>query len=111
MFTEDVRRERLCLFFSFLLLFRPALDGDSSFSLPWLDTLEELWELKCVGTCRANPPCDAKVALQPPTTHCRDSSINQNNPGRRPPAGATPNLLTLKGLSPLWVSMCLCSQL
>lgn len=67
-FLLRVRRERLCLFFSFLL-FRPALDGDSSFTLPWLETLEELWELKWVGTCLASPPWEANVALQPPTTH------------------------------------------
>lgn len=59
------------MFFSFLLLLRPALDGDSSFTLPWWDTLDELCELKWVGTWRASPPWEAKVALQPPTTHCR----------------------------------------
>lgn len=59
------------MFFIFLLLLRPALDGDSSFTLPWWDTLEEPCELKWVGTWRASPPWEAKVALQPPTTHCR----------------------------------------
>lgn len=59
------------MFFSFLLLLRPALDGDSSFTLPWWDTLDEPCELKWVGTWRASPPWEAKVALQPPTTHCR----------------------------------------
>lgn len=73
----NLRRERLCLFFSFLLLLRPALDGDSSFTLPWWDTLDELWELKWVGTCRASPPCEANVALQPPTTHWRNTVIHK----------------------------------
>lgn len=69
----SIRSERLCLFLSFLLLLRPALDGDSSFTLPWLDTLDELCELKWVGTWRASPPWDANVALQPPTTHCTNT--------------------------------------
>lgn len=79
-------RDHLRLFLSFFLLLIPALDGESSFNLDWLDILEELCWLKWLGTWRANPPWEAKLALQPPTTH-------------------------LKGLSPLWVSMCLCSQL
>lgn len=65
-----LRSERRCLFFSFLLLLRPALDGDSSFGLFWLDNLDEPCELKWVGTWRASPPCEANVALHPPTTHC-----------------------------------------
>lgn len=66
-----VRREHLRLFLSFFLLLSPALEGDSSFSLAWLDILEELCWLKWLGTWRANPPWEAKLALQPPTTHCR----------------------------------------
>lgn len=73
-----IRSERLCLFFSFLLLLRPALDGDSSLTLPWLDTLDELCELKWVGTWRASPPWEANVALQPPTTHCRNTHHSQS---------------------------------
>lgn len=74
-----IRSERLCLFFSFLLLLRPALDGDSSLTLPWLDTLDELCELKWVGTWRASPPWEANVALQPPTTHCRNTHHTVNS--------------------------------
>lgn len=37
-----VRREHLRLFLSFFLLLSPALEGDSSLSLAWLDILEEL---------------------------------------------------------------------
>lgn len=33
--------------------------------------MDEPCELKWVGTWRASPPWEAKVALQPPTTHCR----------------------------------------
>lgn len=65
-----VRREHLRLFLSFFLLLSPALEGDSSFILAWLDILEEFCWLKWLGTCRARPPWDAKLALQPPTTHC-----------------------------------------
>lgn len=65
-----VRREHLRLFLSFFLLLSPALEGDSSLSLAWLDILEELCWLKWLGTWRANPPWEAKLALQPPTTHC-----------------------------------------
>lgn len=65
-----VRREHLRLFRSFFLLLSPALEGDSSFSLAWLDSLEELCWLKWLGTWRASPPWEAKLALQPPTTHC-----------------------------------------
>lgn len=66
-----VRREHLRLFLSFFLLLSPALEGDSSFSLAWLDSLEELCWLKWLGTWRASPPWEAKLALQPPTTHCK----------------------------------------
>ena len=45
-----VRREHLRLFLSFFLLLRPALEGDSSLSLAWLDILEELCWLKWLGT-------------------------------------------------------------
>ena len=41
-----VRREHLRLFLSFFLLLSPALEGDSSLSLAWLDILEELCWLK-----------------------------------------------------------------
>lgn len=41
-----VRRDHLRLFLSFFLLLIPALDGESSFSLAWLDILEELCWLK-----------------------------------------------------------------
>lgn len=68
-----VRREHLRLFLSFFLLLSPALEGDSSFSLAWLDSLEELCWLKWLGTWRASPPWEAKLALQPPTTHCKAS--------------------------------------
>lgn len=78
----NLRRERLCLFFSFLLLLRPALDGDSSFTLPWWDTLDEPCELKWVGTWRARPPWEANVALQPPTTHCRKGKKGRKGEGR-----------------------------
>lgn len=129
-----IRSERLCLFFSFLLLLRPALDGDSSLTLPWLDTLDELCELKWVGTWRASPPWEANVALQPPTTHCRNTHHSQSTHmmqsdfrltelhvvqvvSRYSDSWLTGLLcvracvFTLNGLSPLWVSMCLCSQL
>lgn len=59
------------MFLSFFLLLSPALEGDSSFSLAWLDSLEELCWLKWLGTWRASPPWEAKLALQPPTTHCK----------------------------------------
>lgn len=127
-----IRSERLCLFFSFLLLLRPALDGDSSLTLPWLDTLDELCELKWVGTWRASPPWEANVALQPPTTHCRNThhTVNSHDAERFQADWITCSpggeqilwlmtdwtvmracVFTLNGLSPLWVSMCLCSQL
>lgn len=65
-----VRRDHLRLFLSFFLLLSPALEGDSSFSRAWLDIFEEFCWLKWLGTWRASPPCEAKLALQPPTTHC-----------------------------------------
>lgn len=64
-----LRNERRLLFFNFLLLFIPALEGDSSLAFGWLATFEEFCWLKCVGTWRASPPWDAKLALHPPTTH------------------------------------------
>lgn len=74
-----VRREHLRLFRSFFLLLSPALEGDSSFSLAWLDSLEELCWLKWLGTWRASPPWEAKLALQPPTTHCGATTTKKNN--------------------------------
>lgn len=74
-----VRREHLRLFLSFFLLLRPALEGDSSLSLAWLDILEELCWLKWLGTWRANPPWEAKLALQPPTTHYSRAQKTQGN--------------------------------
>ena len=64
-----IRSERRRLFFSFRRLLIPAFEGDSSFTLEWLDILDEFCWLKWVGTWRASPPWEAKVALQPPTTH------------------------------------------
>lgn len=74
-----VRREHLRLFRSFFLLLSPALEGDSSFSLAWLDSLEELCWLKWLGTWRASPPWEAKLALQPPTTHCGATTKKQQH--------------------------------
>ena len=51
-----LRNERRLLFFNFLLLFIPALEGDSSLAFGWLETFEEFCWLKCVGTWRASPP-------------------------------------------------------
>lgn len=65
-----VRKEHLRLFLSFFLLLSPALEGESSLSLAWPDILEEFCWLKWLGTWRASPPWEAKLALQPPTTHC-----------------------------------------
>lgn len=67
--VKHLRSDRRLLFFNFLLLFIPALDGDSSLAFGWLATFEEFCWLKCVGTWRASPPWDAKLALHPPTTH------------------------------------------
>lgn len=67
--VSHLRSDRRLLFFNFLLLFIPALDGDSSLAFGWLATFEEFCWLKCVGTWRASPPWDAKLALHPPTTH------------------------------------------
>lgn len=39
--SEHLRNERRLLFFSFLLLFIPALEGDSSLAFGWLETFEE----------------------------------------------------------------------
>lgn len=74
-----VRREHLRLFLSFFLLLSPALEGDSSFSLAWLDILEEFCWLKWLGTWRAKPPWEAKLALQPPTTHWQNATNNHPN--------------------------------
>lgn len=41
-----VRREHLRLFLSFFLLLSPALEGESSLSLAWLDIFEQLCWLK-----------------------------------------------------------------
>lgn len=43
---QYIRNDLLDLFFSRLRLLMPALEGESSLSLAWLDSLEELWELK-----------------------------------------------------------------
>ena len=69
------RNERCLLFFSFLRLFIPALEGDSSLAFGWLETFEEFCWLKCVGTWRASPPWEAKLALQPPTTHWKGKRV------------------------------------
>lgn len=74
-----LRNVRRRLDLSFLRLLMPALEGDSSFTLVWLESLEEFWELKWVGTWRASPPWEAKVALQPPTTHFTETDIGQSN--------------------------------
>lgn len=74
-----LRNDRRRLYLSFLRLLMPALEGDSSFTLVWLESLEEFWELKWVGTWRANPPWEAKVALQPPTTHYTKTGNSQSN--------------------------------
>ena len=65
-----VRRARRRLFLSFFLRFRLALEGDSSFSRAWLASRAALCWLKWLGTWRASPPWDEKLAVQPPTTHC-----------------------------------------
>lgn len=38
---NNLRNERRLLFFNFLLLFIPALEGDSSLAFGWLETFEE----------------------------------------------------------------------
>lgn len=39
--VKNLRNERRRLFFNFLLLFIPALEGDSSLAFGWLETFEE----------------------------------------------------------------------
>lgn len=91
------------------LLFQPALAGDPGGALG----------AEVCGDVPGQPPLGRKrsVATSHHTLRRRKhkqtnkTSVDQREPGAAAAVAPAPGVTTLKGLSPLWVSMCLCSQL